>query len=146
MKTWSRKAGMPFLMEPVADYIFDLYCKRFHLIIFATADPRTHFVSCSLQYPDIFSTSKPLSLFQLLLSLILCASAAIFPALCLCESLWWTLSCSTQFGGDRPRPLTTLACCSQPEWEVEEDLQCVTASFPCLSSRLPSTGITCPHS
>lgn len=70
-------------------------CRRLHIWFvlqtiplnnFATADPRTHFVSSSLQYPIIFSTSKPLSLFQLPLSLILCTSAAIFPALSLCET------------------------------------------------------------
>lgn len=70
-------------------------CRRLHIWFvlqtiplnnYATADPRTHFASSSLQYPNIFSTSKPLSLFQLPLSLILCTSAAIFPALSLCET------------------------------------------------------------
>lgn len=43
-----------------------------------------------------------------------------------------------------------VTCFCQSKLEVEEDLQCVTASsslfLPPLSSSLPSTGTTCPNS
>lgn len=101
----------------------------------------------------ILSTSKPMSLFQLLLSLILCVSAATSPARGPCETQVTVVN--SQFFNTvffffpmqrPPKASDHTACCSQPEWEVEVDLQCVTTSFLWPSSRLPATGITRPRS
>lgn len=90
-------------------------------------------------------------LFQFHMPLILCTSAIISPALVLCvkqaAAVNLHLSNAVFFTHCLRWPPKTsyhTACCSQPAWEAEEDLQCFSASFPLsLSSHLPRMGITC---
>lgn len=94
-----------------------------------------------MQYPDTFSAVVCLLLFQPLLPLILCASAANSPALGLRvtqaavvnSGLFNTVFFPMQLLERPPKASDRTARFSQPEWEAGEDLRGVTASFLALS-------------
>ena len=108
----------------------------------------------NLQYPNIFSSSKHLSLFRLLLSPILCARAASSPALGLCvtqaaavnSQLFNTAFFHAGFGATTQglRPHCTLL--PTRVGSRGRPSMCYRLIPPSLSSRLPGTIITCPHS